>query len=270
MCQFLSPILFIPALPWVSRRFPLHTHPHPQLRGMKNLRRLSISTQHAGAGGGGGAVPLGAAATAATAGAGPAGASSQGGWWQQAQAAVDAAIAAVHAAQGMRELALQLPACGGAMVATKAGALISTLMECMETHTNSMPAGSGPAASAAGAADDGDVDTTDNNTTTSSTSSSCSVSSSSRSYHGCQLQVLQLTGSNLYHLGAKFAVACASLRHLDLSRSQLTDASVLGGLSLLTHLCVADGGLREVPASWARLTSVQVRVCIYVVCVCCV
>lgn len=77
----------------------------------------------------------------------------------------------------------------------------------------------------------------------------------------CKLLSLRLrAAAGLYHLPTKFAAACAGLQELDLPCSRLTveAAAVLGGLTGLTFLCLADSRLAEWPSSWAGLTRLQV------------
>lgn len=77
----------------------------------------------------------------------------------------------------------------------------------------------------------------------------------------CKLLSLRLrAAAGLYHLPTRFAAACAGLQELDLPCSRLTveAAAVLGRLTGLTSLCLADSRLAEWPSSWAGLTRLQV------------
>lgn len=161
-------------------------------------------------------------------------------------APIAAVMAAVQSSSSLKSLCLQLPA--GSVVSMgsdQVGKLIALLCEGNSTNSTTTHTGGFCMPSSSTAA-----------------SSSCTTAApAAGSGPACQLQRLQITcSSDLYHIPARFAAACAALQDLDLSGSNLSvdAAGVLGGLSHLTHLSLAGCGLGEVPASWVQLTELQV------------
>jgi len=160
-------------------------------------------------------------------------------------APIAAVMAAVQSASSLKSLCLQLPA--GSVVSMgsdQVGKLIALLCEGNSATSTTACTGGMPSSSTAA-------------------SSSCTTAApAAGSGPACQLQRLQITcSSDLYHIPARFAAACAALQDVDLSGSNLSNeaAGVLGGLSHLTHLSLAGCGLGEVPVSWVQLTKLQVN-----------